>query len=101
MVEEAKISQAGQAARKRSQVEEKMDILNSSLGSIENSAKEIEDRLSAILTESIPTCEAEIKEPEQLVKLASDLKSFHSRCANTNRILISILQRLELYKGGP
>jgi len=88
-------------ASRESQVRSTMNILGAALLSTEDSARELLDRLNPILRDNGPQCiggEAAkaAKEPELLVPLASDLKQFHARAADTNETLIDILQRLEL-----
>ena len=96
MIEQEMLGKAGQAAKRQTQVAERMSILGSTLSSVEDSARELADRLVMILRDPVPVCASDQKDEEGIVPLASDLRSFHSRCAGTNEILIDILQRLEI-----
>lgn len=93
------MNELGQAAapQKKAQIQEKLDYLSSRITATDGLVSRLTERLVSVIRGSEPSgADVNVKDPVALVPLASDLKSFGDRIADTNSALNDILDRLEL-----
>lgn len=85
-------------APKQSQINEKVNVLADTLNRLGGVVEDLDCRLNGVLREVVPEpCEVDsVKEVEQLVPLARDIKSIGVDAFRVESRLLDIIRRLEL-----